>query len=143
MEPPKTDETATIPRTTTEDSNQMPISDDVKVLLTESQKNNKSVCCERCDSLVLKAGSASFSQIEFFLPHMKKKSENQQPGDGETLNEFWLVNDMCTFENVGFSNNVNTIKYLTCADCEVGPIGWCDVRDRTKFYVAVDRVLYK
>ncbi|XP_014662176.1 PREDICTED: guanine nucleotide exchange factor MSS4-like [Priapulus caudatus] len=128
---------------TGENSNQMPISDDVKALLTDARTNNKSVCCERCDSVVLKAGDASLSQVEFFLPHMKKKTENQRPGDGETLREFWLVGDMCTFENVGFSNTVETTKYLTCADCEVGPIGWCDVRDRTKFYVAVDRVSHK
>ena len=31
---------------------------------------------------------------------------------------------MMDFENVEFSNTVNNIKYLCCADCEVGLIGF-------------------
>ena len=75
-----------------------------------------------------------------FLPHMKKKSANQAPDDGETLSEVWLVGDMFTFENVGFSNTVGTTKFLICAECEVGPIGWHDTNDAKAFYVALDRV---
>ena len=48
---------------------------------------------------------------------MRLKSESQAAGeDGETLTDFWLVDNMYTFENVGFSNTVGTIKYLICAD---------------------------
>lgn len=74
---------------------------------------------------------------------MKKKSEDQQPGDGETLSDFWVVNNMYTFDNVGFTNTVGTIKYLICADCEVGPIGMHDINDKTAFYLAVERVRYE
>ncbi|XP_077983015.1 guanine nucleotide exchange factor MSS4-like [Glandiceps talaboti] len=102
-------------------------------------KNTKFVVCQRCQSKVLKPGSAVFAQKELYLPHMKKKSESDQ-SSGETLNDFWLVDDMYTFENVGFTNTVDGIKYLTCADCEVGPIGWHDLRNKTQFYVALDRV---
>ena len=72
---------------------------------------------------------------------MQKKNEisGSSPA-GESLKIFWLVGDMWTFENVGFSNTVENIKYLICADCEVGPIGWHDVMDTTKFYVSLDRV---
>ena len=75
-----------------------------------------------------------------FLPYMHKKSEAQAPGDGETVKECWLVNDMFTFENVGFSNTVGTTKYLICADCEIGPVGWHDVQDQKSFYIALNRV---
>ena len=71
---------------------------------------------------------------------MHKKSEGQLPEDGEELDNFWTVSDMFTFENVGFSKNVGTIKYLICADCEVGPLGWHNITDKTSFLVALDRV---
>lgn len=73
---------------------------------------------------------------------MKKKSEQSNPTDGETLQDFWMVDDMFTFENVGFSNTVNSIKYLICADCEIGPVGYHDVSNKKEFYIAHERVKY-
>jgi len=73
---------------------------------------------------------------------MKKKSETAKPEDGETLTDFWMVDDMMTFENVGFSNTVDFIKYLTCADCEIGPVGLHDTRNKKEFYIAHDRIKY-
>ena len=70
---------------------------------------------------------------------MRKKSE-QGDTDGETLLDHWLVPTMHTFENVGFTHNVGTIKYLTCADCEVGPIGMHDTQDKSAFYVSLARI---
>lgn len=83
------------------------------------------------------------SPRQIFLPHMKKKSENQAPDDGETLTDFWLVKDMFTFENVGFSNTVENKKFLICADCEVGPIGCQDLADAINLYVALSRVKHE
>lgn len=79
--------------------------------------------------------------FQIFLPFMKKKTELQKPSDGETLKSHWLVDDMYTFENVGFSNTVNGIKYLICADCEIGPVGWHSTDAKNEFYIALDRVL--
>ena len=62
---------------------------------------------------------------------------------GETLKSHWLVPDMFAFENVGFSMTVDSIKYLACADCECGPIGWHDINDKTKYYIAVERVEHR
>lgn len=33
-----------------------------------------------------------------------------------------------TFENVGFSKSLGSIKFLTCADCDCGPLGWHDTQ---------------
>lgn len=81
---------------------------------------------------------------QLFLPFMQKKedftTENQE---GETLKSHWLVPDMFAFENVGFSMTVESIKYLACADCERGPIGWHDITDKTRFYIALERVEHK
>lgn len=71
---------------------------------------------------------------------MHKKSESEPAEAGENLSSYWLVDNMFTFENVGFSNTVGTIKYLICADCEIGPIGWHDVTNSKAFYVAIGRV---
>lgn len=81
--------------------------------------------------------------FQMFLPHMKKKSESQSATDGENLLYYWLVNDMFTFENIGFSNTVGTTKYLICADCEIGPVGWQDIRNPKEIYVALDRVKHE
>ena len=78
------------------------------------------------------------------LPHMRKKSDSSsEESSGELLTEFWVVNNMYTFENIGFSNTVGTTKYLICADCEIGPVGWHDISDKTAFFVALDRVEHR
>lgn len=78
---------------------------------------------------------------QLFLPFIQKKEEfASELLQGETLTRHWLVSDMFAFENVGFSMTVGSIKYLACADCDRGPIGWHDITDNTKFYVAVERV---
>ena len=74
---------------------------------------------------------------QLFLPSMTE----QEPA-GDTLVKHWLVEDMFHFENVGFSKTVQNIKYLICADCEIGPIGWHDVNNKKEFFVACERVKY-
>lgn len=59
---------------------------------------------------------------------------------GEVVRDFWLIRDMFTFENVGVSNAVNNLKYLTCADCEIGPIGYHDMSKKDEYFVACQRV---
>ena len=77
------------------------------------------------------------------MPHMMEKHKIGSEPAGDTLTSQWLVEDMYHFENVGFTKNVNaTEKYLVCADCEVGPIGWTDVNNRKEYYVSAERVCY-
>ncbi|XP_060765955.1 guanine nucleotide exchange factor MSS4 [Neoarius graeffei] len=111
-------------------------------LVSEDGKNTKSVVCQRCGSKVLCPGMAVFAEKQLFLPSMQKNNINQPDGtlDGDTLTAHWLVDDMYTFENVGFTKDVGKIKYLICADCEIGPIGWHNLDDKKYFYIALDRV---
>ncbi|BFZ19336.1 hypothetical protein BsWGS_22375 [Bradybaena similaris] len=102
-------------------------------------KNKTKIYCQRCPSLVLSPHQATLVKKEFFLPNMYQKSE-RAPVEGVTLIDFWRVSDMLTFENIGFSKTVDDIKYLICADCEVGPIGWHSIHDKKAYYIAVDRV---
>lgn len=87
--------------------------------------------------------NAIVSVFQFYLPYMFKKKVETQPTEGEDLKAFWLVKDMYTFDNVGFSNTVDSIKYLICADCEIGPIGWHNITDKKSFYIAVERVRHE
>ncbi|XP_005988447.1 guanine nucleotide exchange factor MSS4 [Latimeria chalumnae] len=115
-------------------------------LVLEDGRNSRAVLCQRCGSKVLSAGSALLATKQLFLPSMKKSSALSSGGsgvDGEELQEHWLVDDMFTFENVGFTKDVGNIKYLICADCEVGPIGWHCLEDKKSFYVALDRVKHE
>lgn len=57
----------------------------------------------------------------------------------ESLEDFWVVDDMFTFENIGFSNTVDKRKFLICADCDMGPVGYHNL-DTKKCYIALRRV---
>ncbi|KAM9859567.1 guanine nucleotide exchange factor MSS4 isoform 1-T2 [Aulostomus maculatus] len=123
------------------DDNQEP--KDKAELVSEDGKNRKSVLCQRCGSKVLCPGMAIFAEKELVLPSMRKKSglsAAEGSVDSDTLTAHWLVDDVYTFENVGFTKDVGRIKYLICADCEIGPIGWHCLDDKKSFYVAVERV---
>ncbi|KAL5022792.1 hypothetical protein ScPMuIL_001947 [Solemya velum] len=107
----------------------------------ENCMNASQLHCQRCSSIVLLPQKAKLlTTTEFYLPFMYKKNVESLPTEGETLQNFWVVDDMFTFENIGFSNTVDRIKYLICADCEIGPIGWHDISDKKAFYIAVDRI---
>ncbi|GAU96329.1 hypothetical protein RvY_07790 [Ramazzottius varieornatus] len=135
-----------------------------------SRTNPKRVVCLQCGSKILLPETAAHVRKNVFLPHMKLKpivagapqtfltlsksdedggSEEQTAEEvlyvlddvpGEVLHDFWMVKDMYTFENVGFSHAVGKLKYLTCADCEVGPIGYHDMEKLNEFFVAWSRV---
>lgn len=109
----------------------------------EDGKNRHLVKCQRCPSKILNPGMGVYKQVEFPLPHMKQNTDKSDitSVEEEVIKDYWVVEDMYSFENVGFSNSVAGVKYLSCADCEVGPIGWFDIAARTS-YVALSRVLH-
>lgn len=110
-------------------------------------KNKNKIYCTRCPSLVLTPGNGGFIRKKFSLPSDKvKKSDPESEKDNkdapeETIHDCWMIENMYAFENIGFSNTVGTIKYLVCADCESGPIGWHDLSNGGKIsYLSWDRV---
>ena len=50
--------------------------------------------------------------------------EKDKAGEKEVLKEWFEVGDMFQFDNLGFTNTVGNTKYLSCADCDLGPIGY-------------------
>ncbi|XP_017098022.2 guanine nucleotide exchange factor MSS4 homolog [Drosophila bipectinata] len=106
-------------------------------------KNKTNVRCQFCNSLMLKAQEGSYDEQEVDVPLMMQKQERTSEDlTTESLKHFWLVKDMMTFENIGFSHSVNGKKFLVCADCERGPVGYHDLSTRHCF-LALKRVLHK
>ena len=79
---------------------------------------------------------------EYELQVVKKNDEGVVHIAKEKLAQFYCVEDMFDFDNVGFSKNVDEVKYLICADCEAGPIGYHDLRTK-KSYVALSRISHQ
>jgi len=105
--------------------------------LVEDGKNTKQIVCIRCKSKILPPKMGSYEESEFELESMTKELVGQK----ETLTQFFRVDDMFDFDNLGFTNTVQNIKFLSCADCDVGPLGYHDLNTR-KSYVALARVAY-
>ena len=76
-----------------------------------------------------------FQEFEYELESFEKDKQGQK----ETLTRFFEVGDMFQFDNLGFTKTVGNTKYLSCADCDLGPIGYHDIGTRIS-YVSVDRV---
>ncbi|GJJ75816.1 guanine nucleotide exchange factor [Entomortierella parvispora] len=62
----------------------------------------------------------------------------------EDQQAFWRVSNMMAFENIGFSKKLpNGIQFLSCADCDTGPLGYHDSTGSSKEYlIALNRVRY-
>nr|XP_022899837.1 guanine nucleotide exchange factor MSS4 homolog [Onthophagus taurus] len=104
-------------------------------------KNARSVTCKFCSSIILQPATADISNFEFDLPLMSQRKDTHVI-ETEKVSQFWTVDNIYTFYNVGFSNTVDNKKYLICGDCEAGPVGYHDVETK-KSYVALIRILHK
>ncbi|KAH7338303.1 acyl-CoA N-acyltransferase [Rhizoctonia solani] len=100
--------------------------------------------------LILSRGVATWTPAEHATTHPEifMSSQSEFPvslPDGPT--GWWLVKPSpMQFENIGFSRAVGGdggIKYLSCAECDLGPLGWCVERGPTEFWVNAGRVGYR
>ena len=106
-------------------------------LAVQLDDKNKQIHCPRCPSKICLSDTAVFVEGE-----MKMSKYKVEAPEEEVVTKFWLLTSLMAFENIGVSHLVDNVKFLSCADCEVGPIGWHDVNDRTRFYIAAERVRY-
>ena len=106
---------------------------------TSSKKNKSKIYCKNCKSLILLEQNAQYIESNYDMPTIENTNKCNS---SEIVKEFWLVDDIMKFENVGFTNTVKNIKYLICADCEVGPLGFQNLDDKNKLYLALNRVAY-
>lgn len=111
-----------------------------------TKENKKKVMCQCCNSYILQAMKGVYvkKQPKFQIPLMRQKKQlvgnSLANMEFEELEDFWLVDDMMTFENIGFTNTVDNKKYLICADCEIGPLGVQCLDNPKEFLLCIDRV---
>ncbi|BGP51237.1 hypothetical protein JCM10450v2_007166 [Rhodotorula kratochvilovae] len=153
----------------------------------ETGTNTADLYCPRaeCRCLLLRRGAGKLVRAhasDFELPALPRPISAPAPAPTPPQG-YWSVSSPLAFENIGFSRNAAppssssptpvpaagaTIKYLTCADCDHGPLGWHDtegrdlgmevqaenearekggekgeVRREREFLLAVERVRYK
>ncbi|KAL1659062.1 acyl-CoA N-acyltransferase [Schizophyllum commune] len=117
--------------------------------------NKHDLLCPRegCGSIILKAGAAIWTERASVQMEPAGSTPNPHlaalPAPPETT-QWWLVTgSMMTFENIGFSNTIPSaekggasMKLLTCAECDLGPLGWNEVGGK-EFWLAAARVAYR
>lgn len=90
---------------------------------SRTQTNKNKIRCSRCDSLILQPNASTFKEYSkpIPIPSINQKKDLVKTNlEYLDSTKFWLVNDMYTFENIGFTNLVENKKYLICSDCEIG-----------------------
>ncbi|OQR72700.1 guanine nucleotide exchange factor MSS4-like [Tropilaelaps mercedesae] len=98
-------------------------------------KNKFQIQCSHCNSRILCEQSGDYLKKQMQLPKPDCADESF-----EMLDEFWKVTSLLTFENIGMTKpSKSGVRYLTCCDCERGPLGIFDPPSDTAF-VAVVRV---
>ncbi|RKP14766.1 Mss4-like protein [Piptocephalis cylindrospora] len=116
------------------------------VVSKETNSNVHALFCPRegCRSKVLTPGSASLLTLE----------KEQLPKEmASASGKVWVVHEVMAFYNIGVSKplpnpNPTQARYLACADCDHGPLGWHDpsVKDeqgRLLWIIPVERVRYQ
>nr|CAR63571.1 hypothetical protein [Angiostrongylus cantonensis] len=99
--------------------------------VTEGSSNKHRLVCGICGSVVLLAGAGRWSNRDAMLPLCRQ--EKNVVTQKEAVFGFWIVRDMYDFEYVGFTNSAEGVKYLACADCEFGPIGFLDAETKLHY----------
>ncbi|KAJ3302770.1 hypothetical protein HDV03_004587 [Kappamyces sp. JEL0829] len=100
--------------------------------------NGAKLTCPRCACVILRENVACMTETPQALVSMKK----DRMGEMEDILHYWTVKDMMAFENIGFSKAAGDgLKYLICADCEVGPLGFTDPKSPI-CYIAASRVTH-
>lgn len=129
---------------------------------TDSDKptryNTHKLTCPReaCGSLILSRGVGIWHEAStgkhpdvFFTPEPGFPAPLPPP---DHPSGWWLVSPSpMQFENIGFSRAVPSadattsggIKYLSCAECDLGPLGWCVEQGATEFWLSAGRVGYR
>ncbi|KAK9455553.1 Mss4-like protein [Dipodascopsis uninucleata] len=104
------------------------------------EKNTFKLYCpyDSCNSLILSPGFGVLkhrASIPKRIAEEKSSSDkvdnvNMQSQDTrENTDEglFWILSDPFDFDNLGFSkSSADGVKYLACADCDRGPLGYHD-----------------
>ncbi|GAA6016120.1 hypothetical protein JCM11491_000674 [Sporobolomyces phaffii] len=118
--------------------------------LVADGKNKFDLYCPRaeCRCLLVKQGTAKWvvkgtHNGDLDLPPLPRRIDAPAPSSASSTHlGYWTLSSPLAFENIGFTrslpssssqpsnSNATQIKYLTCADCDFGPLGWHDTEGR-------------
>lgn len=129
------------------------INDVVEQSSSSSALTNKvDLLCPRpgCGSIILKNGVASQVERESLQlePVSSQSALEPLPAPPATLKWWRITPNAMAFENIGFSKTIlresdgKKLKLLSCAECDLGPLGWCE-EGGSEFWLASTRVGYR
>jgi len=129
-----------------------------EVIREERGTNARTILCKFCDTKILTPDAATYQQKEIHL-HLLNGSKDDP--SVELLHDHWCVLGQMQFENVAVTRtgtgtgtgagagssahaqqSNGSFRYLTCANCDRGPIGINYLDDPQRFFVAHQRVKY-
>ncbi|KAK9448279.1 Mss4-like protein [Limtongia smithiae] len=126
---------------------------EITMMVQEGDKNAHKIYCpfNNCSSLIMLPGVGVLSRRgkipkeAFDSDRAEKIVDDEAKPEGATDDDgelFWVVADPFHFENLGFSKSSSSgIKYLACADCDRGPLGYHDPQ-RPEYLLSAKSVLY-
>ncbi|KIP11303.1 hypothetical protein PHLGIDRAFT_141530 [Phlebiopsis gigantea 11061_1 CR5-6] len=120
---------------------------------SSSARTNKfDLLCPRsgCGSVILKNGVATLVERESLQlePAGSNGTLAPLPDPPSTLQWWRVTPNAMAFENIGFSKTVlresdsKRLKLLSCAECDLGPLGWCE-EGGSEFWLPSTRVGYR
>ncbi|KAJ3364177.1 hypothetical protein GGF32_002557 [Allomyces javanicus] len=114
---------------------------------TNTNTNACAIYCpnQHCQCLILRANTAPLETVTDAPDLAALPGINVGAADAADA-RYFAVPSMMHFENVGFSKTVGDgVKYLCCADCDLGPLGFMRTAPGHKptCYLKVARLRYK
>ncbi|KAJ6504238.1 acyl-CoA N-acyltransferase [Mycena vitilis] len=124
---------------------------DVSLSESDALVNKFDLLCPRpdCGSVILKRGVAKLLEapsVQEPANHPRHPLLPALPSPPAPA-QWWLITPSAMeFENIGFSRATDSLgermKLLACAECDLGPVGWCK-EGGTEFWLACERVGYR
>ncbi|KAF7340153.1 putative N-acetyltransferase C9.02c [Mycena venus] len=125
---------------------------DVSMTESDFQVNKYDLLCPRpeCGSIILRIGVGKLVE----KPSVQMEPADRTPAllppmpEPPAATHWWLVAPSpMEFENIGFSKPLSgdagpQMKLLSCAECDLGPVGWSEVGGK-EFWLACSRVGYR
>ncbi|KAK9370741.1 Mss4-like protein [Lipomyces kononenkoae] len=127
-------------------------------LVTQPQEGDRNIhklYCpyNNCSSLILSPGMGVLRRRAQIPKSCSDADQEKELASKEAKNAedelFWVLGDPFDFDNLGFSKSSSAgVKYLACADCDRGPLGYHDSNVVTddggkEFLLSANLVLYK
>lgn len=110
-------------------------------LVSGENRNAYQVRCPQCGSLILSPSIATYCpEKPYPLPLCRQKKDGVSV-EKERIDSWWRVEKMLDFDNIGFTHASEGVKYLVCADCEMGPVGYLSLESQAH-YIAISRVTH-